>query len=127
MEALYDDRGLVREVHFISPVDANGLAWIMRNLPVDESGITGWLPGKFEIFLIPDEVKFDAFWEAYGYKVGRVNAMNQWQKLSQGERAKAIKMIPRYHQWRKCKNPPIEAVYPERYLKNRRFEDDFTL
>lgn len=127
LEVLYDERGLIREVSFISAVERDGLAWIMANLPVQEKGITGWLPGKFDIFLVPDEVKFDVFWEQYGYKVGKVNAMSQWQKLSQSERAKAIRMIPRYHQWRKCKNPPIEAVYPERYLKNRRFDDDFTL
>lgn len=127
VEVEYDDRGLLESIRFESRPELTALDALLSKVPRNENEVTGWYPAQFEVTLIPLDVKFDVFWEAYGKKVGRQNAAAQWQKLGMNDRAKAIRSIPRYFRYCQLQNPPRQIVDPERYLKYRRFDDDFKI
>lgn len=67
------------------------------------------------------EDRFDAFWEAYGKKVGKENTRKQWSRLKESEKDAILEAVPYYTRARP------EAIYrkdPERYLKHRVWEDE---
>ena len=68
------------------------------------------------------DITFDRFWKEFNYKVGKVKAQCEWKKLTDDDKAKALARIKAYHF--ACKAHSREMVYPERYLKHRRFDDE---
>lgn len=127
VEVEYDDRGLVAAIRFESQPEEEAIDALLCRVPRREREVTAWYPAKFDVTIIPLEVKFEVFWEAYPKKVGKQKAMTNWQKLSQGERAKAIRNLPKYLRWCQLQAPPRQTVDPERYLKDRRFDDELKL
>jgi hypothetical protein len=67
-------------------------------------------------------ITFEKFWEEYGLKKGKIKAQKEWLKTSENDRAKAIAKIKPYKF--DCKTHNREMVYPERYLKDRRYDDE---
>ena len=67
---------------------------------------------------------FELFWNAYGYKVGnKARVAKKWERLPEGERVLAMAAIPRYRRFAEGKK--IELVYPETYIDQRRWENEF--
>jgi hypothetical protein len=67
------------------------------------------------------EDRFDQFWEVYGKKVGKENTRKQWAKLKESEKDEILVSVTYYTRARP------DAMYrkdPERYLKNRVWEDE---
>ena len=61
----------------------------------------------------------------YGYKVGnKARVQKKWEKLPEGERVLAMASIARYRRFAEGKK--IEMVYPETYIDQRRWENEFT-
>lgn len=127
VEVEYNNRGYIQAVKFEGDPEETAIDALLHHIARHEKDIIGWYPEQFDVTLVPLDVKFDTFWEAYGKKIGRQNAGTQWQKLNMGDRAKALKMVPKYQRWCTLQNPPRAIVDPERYLKNRRFDDDLKL
>ena len=70
------------------------------------------------------DVSFEAFWNAYAYKVGnKSRVQKKWNLLPEKERILAIGAIARYKRFAESKR--IERVYPETYLDQRRWENEF--
>ena len=68
---------------------------------------------------------FERFWGLYGYKVGnKARVMKKWNALSEGERILALGAIPRYKAFASSKH--IDLVYPETYIDQRRWENEYT-
>lgn len=65
-------------------------------------------------------VEFAEFWEAYGKKTGKIASEKLWHKLKPDERRKALDYIPAYHA---KQSDPKYRKDPERYLKNKLWED----
>lgn len=117
--------------------------WMMEN-PLQEPWLTafyikGHIPvtedqcrelpnkskGRITINRIYEDVSFTRFWESYGYKVGKKERTQKlWSALSPGERSECLQSISRYQRWLSTKN--IEKVYPETYLSQKRWENDFS-
>lgn len=73
---------------------------------------------------IPVDLSFKVFWDTYAYKVGsKGKCESAWNKMSEGERALALAKISAYKIWAKNKN--IDLVYPERYLIQKRYDNEF--
>jgi hypothetical protein len=68
------------------------------------------------------EITFDRFWEEYGYKKGKVRAQAEWNKLPFDEHVMAIAKIKPYKF--ACQTHNHEMIYPERYLKHKRYTDE---
>ena len=70
------------------------------------------------------DLGFEAFWKAYGYKVGgKARAEKLWGRLGEEERLLALGGIwkQRLHSERHKTDMP----YPETYLSQRRWENEF--
>lgn len=65
---------------------------------------------------------FEIFWNRYDKKINRVSTVKQWNKLSDIDKQKAIDSITSYHEFRKDKT---YRKYPERYLSERIFDEEF--
>lgn len=70
------------------------------------------------------DYSFERFWNLYGYKVGnRPRVQKKWERLPEGEKILALGSIPRYQRFAASKK--ISLTYPETYIDQRRWENDF--
>lgn len=71
------------------------------------------------------DYSFERFWSLYGYKVGnKARVAKKWNALEEGERILALGAIPKYKRFAEVKK--IELVYPETYIDQRRWENEFS-
>jgi hypothetical protein len=79
----------------------------------------------FKIELLPSDLSFEAFWEAYGNKVGKKKRSEElWKLLSEADKQAALMGVKKYKNW-KAQNPSVQMLYPETFLSQRRFENEF--
>lgn len=81
-----------------------------------------FIKGKSGIITEITDISFEHFWNEYGYKKGKLKAEINYKKLTDGEKLKAIMGIRKYRIY--CKLKGIDMVYPERYIKDRRYDDE---
>lgn len=97
------------------------------NFPVLESYMKAvWikeLKKNFEVSIGLPKLDFDAFWEAYDYKVKKVAAQKAWKKLSEANRIKAFMAIEGYNKHLQRKN--VAKAHPATYLNQCYFEDEW--
>ncbi|MEZ5195087.1 MAG: hypothetical protein R2764_01410 [Bacteroidales bacterium] len=79
----------------------------------------------FVIKKVAPDLSFEAFWEAYAYKVGKKErAQKLWEGLSDPDKALALSACPKYRYYLSTKTN-MEQAYAETWLRNRRFEDQY--
>ena len=82
--------------------------------------------GKVKVKEEEEEIKqtiltFDEFWDLYGKKVGKIKAQDLFEKTTEAERKLIKEFIPKY----KISKPDLQyRKDPERFLKNRAWEDE---
>lgn len=82
---------------------------------------------NFKIQEVPLDLSFNSFWDKYGHKVGNMGrAKKLWKLLNLEDKTKAMCNITSYNYYLQM-NPNIEKIYPERYLSQRRFENEYKL
>jgi len=72
----------------------------------------------------PADLSFNAFWEAYGNKQNKDRTYRFWTALTNDERIAALRAIPKYNRYLTYK-PNIERKYPDTWLKNRCWTDEY--
>lgn len=109
--------------------DAKRNHWLMEKgrFPYNESRMKHWVEAFKKQFIIEidlPEITFEYFYERYGKKVGRKQSHDFWKKMKDGDRLLSVLGIPLYEtSLRKQKDR--EKVDPVRYLKHRRYEDEY--
>lgn len=79
--------------------------------------LISWKLPNVRISELKQDLSFEAFYNAYAYKVSkRSTAENAWKKLPDPEKAKAIAYIPVYDRFLGEKK--INKKYPETYLNS---------
>lgn len=66
--------------------------------------------------------EFKDFWKAYPLHKGKIDAEKAWNRLSAGDRQKALAGIPRYREFIEQTGTAIK--YPQGWLNGHRWEDD---
>ncbi len=127
-EFQYDLNGILKEFKIIDgelTEEQKNYLFHPKRFPYTEDIIKIWQKSvkKVEVIIGKPDLSFDTFWNLYNYKVSKKNAQTQWKKLSELDKLNAIKNIKAYDGFLKRNN--TAKVYPERYLKNRRFDDQF--
>ena len=69
------------------------------------------------------ERQFKLFWQTYDYKRGKEKAWAAWKRLSQRDREAAMAGIEAYKA--DCELFQRPMLYPQGYINQRRWEDDF--
>ncbi|MBN1187020.1 MAG: hypothetical protein JXB49_32380 [Bacteroidales bacterium] len=68
------------------------------------------------------DLSFEAFWSKYDYKVDKQQAEKFWNKMTRPDKLAALAGITKYRYGCRLKNTAM--IYPVRYLRNRRWEDE---
>jgi hypothetical protein len=128
----YDLNGNIKAFE-IEEGESNGkqMKWLFSdsNFPADESIMkTIWLKDEkyTKIFIVevsPADLSFEALYNLFDNKVGKVDAQKSFNKLKQGDVIKCFIEVPYYLQYLK-KNPGISQLYLATYINKRRFEDE---
>lgn len=72
----------------------------------------------------PQDLSFDRFWTVYNYKVGKkAKAEKLWTEMSLDERSAALIAVVKYNKWMNQKS--IEKAYPETWLNQKRWENEY--
>jgi hypothetical protein len=97
------------------------LAWFWAWCPCTEWALLQLKDAKFVIKLLPKDLSFACFWDAYGYKVGnKGRAERIWKCLPDTERVLALGAIPKY-KYHLATKTNMEMLYAETYLTQKRF------
>lgn len=105
------------------------VVWLFKDghFPHGEAMIQSWqqhLKKNFEITVGMPDTSFEALWETYGNKVRKVQTQKEWKKLKEADRLKAFDGIRRYNNHLRL-NTWKSKMDPNRFLKERRWEDEF--
>ncbi|MDB9473478.1 MULTISPECIES: hypothetical protein [Nostocales] len=74
---------------------------------------------------IKEDLSFERFYNCFANKVGnKKRAIKLWDAMTDGEKSECIASIPRYDRWL-LQRQNIEKAYPETYLYQRRWENQF--
>ena len=73
--------------------------------------------------VIPTDLTFLKFWNAYKKKINRYRAEPLWKKLSDADKAECIMSIPAYESF--LIRSPRGKLDPENYLKKRSWENNW--
>lgn len=76
---------------------------------------------------IPVELTFEVFWNAYGNKVGnKARCEKLWATLTEEDKALCLQSI-RAYRFYLANNTTQRQAYPETYLAQRRFENEYAV
>jgi hypothetical protein len=105
-----------------SNLDELGMRWLFNQFPFTLEVLEDMkskISGRIE--LMPSDLSFDAFWEAYSKKVNRKRCEPLWKKLNDAERMTCLQSIPAYNGYLKRMNRA--KLDPENYLKREAFQN----
>jgi len=120
----YNDDDDLINVAFPDTMTLKGWKLTLENFPITISQLAEWQK-QFTGLTIEETIAitFDRFWDLYNYKKGRLNAEKEWRKLNEADKMKATVNVSKYN--RSLMGKTTEKLYAERYLKYRRFDDEF--
>jgi hypothetical protein len=124
----YDLNGLLKEFKLVEgELNETQQKWLFfyTRFPYTENSIKAWCESikNFEVIIGQPQTNFELFWKVYNYKLGKIPAEKAWKKLSKSDKLKAIKSIKAYDGYLRRKG--IEKAYPQKYLNQRKFDDEF--
>lgn len=104
--------------------------WMWNWFPRKLGSLVEWAQmndERIKIHAIFEDLSFDRFWNEYEYKIGeKPTAKKLWNSLSDQDKNKCLAAIPRYKYFLAHK-PSIDKLYPQTFLKKRRFENEFKI
>ena len=122
------EEGILREFKIEGQITDQDIKFMKDELPWREYFLTRFeKTTRGKVTKITVDLSFAAFWNAYTYKVGnKPRTEKLWEKLSDVDKAQAMKSIPVYDQFL-AMHPNQDKAYPETYLSQRRFENNYKL
>lgn len=118
LELKYDLNGKLIAFNLDGDYTEEQYNYLMDRTPREQEKVKERFPPntKLQVKEMPADLSFEAFWEAYKYKVGKKKmAENIWNKLSRADKVKAMLYIPRYLNHLRL-NPGLAQAYPTTYL-----------
>lgn len=116
---------LVEIRDYTNRIGPDALQWVYDQLPktCGSAGPKAMHP-RVTIVEVDTDLSFEAFWEAFDYKVGtKSRAEKHWNNLDQATRALAMQKVKEYKFFIAHQN--TNRIYPERWLSQKRYENDY--
>lgn len=126
----YNEHGDLYHVEFRDLEESMTAAqrgWIWQFIPktIEELEVRRKVKGV-KITEVEMDLSFDAFWNLYAYKVGnKKRAKVSWDKLDDATRLIVLQKVKEYQYFLKHKS--YDMVFPERFLSEKRYENDYKL
>lgn len=95
-------------------------AWqrLVKNFPFKIEIMEHMASENKNIKLLPEDLSFERFWNAYNYKEGKkVMAQNAWNKLIAKDKLRALQYISYYNH--KLTQTGVAKAYPSTYLNQK--------
>ena len=72
----------------------------------------------FDFLEMPKDLRFEVFWNAYGYKVGKIPATQKaWNALTDAEKIEVLLFIPKFKEGKKADKTAMP--YPSTFLNQK--------
>ena len=126
----YDLNGLLTEFKRLEGIlSDNQIQWFFfkGKFPYTELQIKDWMKSlkvNFEITVGEPDLSFEALWQLYNYKVKRVEAEKNFNKLKESDVVKLFVEIPKYNRYMTKKNH--DKAHLSTFINKRMFEDDYS-
>jgi len=122
----YDENALLISVEF-KDNNLKQINFMLAKLPALENELEAFVQQhKLKLSQVQQDLSFEAFWNAYKYKVGKkARTERLWNSLSKQERELVFVAIPRYRRFIAFKNQ--ESAYAETWLNNKMWENEYHL
>jgi hypothetical protein len=115
--------GLLTYYENAAEIKVANYKWFLENLPLVPAQlkkIADAIPGKMEV--VPEDLTFDAFWDAYAKKVNRIRCEPLWKKMSEADRIECLQSIKAYDGYLRRMNGRAK-LDPENYLKKESYRN----
>jgi hypothetical protein len=126
----YNELGVLRALKFEDQdLTQEVVAFCYMRIPYLKEGLIDMSSVQTPITIeeVPKDLSFNMFWETYAYKIGNKDrAIKLWTALVESDRIKCLRSIRQYNQYLK-QRPAMERLYPETYLKQERFRNEFKI
>lgn len=100
--------------------------WLWAFLPKTSIDLKAIKSQTVKVTELETDLSFEAFWDLYDYKVGnKIRARKHWEQLDDATRAMAIQKVKEYNFYMAHKTH--DKVFPERWLSQKRYENEFKL
>ncbi len=123
----YNDGGYLVGFQWLIEPTEQQMVWLTSNIPWADKHIETIVErsnGKVKVEIVPHNIGFEAFWNAFGYKVGdKAKCIKLWDKLKDNERLACIRSFKKYELFLEQKG--TAKVWPERYLSRKYWENEF--
>lgn len=115
----FDGNGFLKSYSNMADLDCAQIAYLLTNLPkhVDEVEVLRTKSKTISVKEITVIPTFEEFWDKYGFKEDKQEAMQKWKKLTDKEKVEAYEYISVYKN--KLKQSRIAMKYAKTYLHNR--------
>lgn len=82
---------------------------------------------KFRVAKVEANLEFETFWNAYDYKVGnKARAQKLWGNISKDDKIRCFIGVRSYNYWLSLRTN-TEKLYPETFLHQRRWENEYKI
>lgn len=101
--------------------------WILKRMPSGENELIDFCKtAKLRLSEVPVDLSFEAFWNAYKRKVGKLKRTQRlWETMTDLQKQTVLTVIPRYHRFLAHENTSIS--YAETFLANEMWNNDYRL
>ena len=126
-DILYDETGRLVKLDVMSTDMPPAIVNIFKEkIPVKVENLTAaFESNRATIVETSFEVSFDMFWQKYDKKINRKRCELIWAKLSKADQVSAFYGIDKYTKYLKTKESWRSKADPEKYLKDRYWENDW--
>lgn len=117
--------GLLTYFECAATIKTESYQWVLANFPctpVHLKSMADQIPGKMEV--VPEDLSFEAFWEAFGKKENKHRCEPLWKKLTEADRIECLSSIKPYDGYLKRMNWRAK-LSPENYLKKEAFRNNW--
>ncbi len=119
----YDADGMLIAYEMNADLTQEQYARLVATFPFQESDAKAMAEKpNSKVQLVPADLSFERFWNAYNYKEGKkVMAENSWKRLSTKDKAEALSYIAEYNH--KLIVSGVAKAYPSTYINQKYWEN----
>ena len=120
----FDEEGALKYYENESEMNLAQSQWLFSNFPftLDHlQQVQGKIKGKVE--LIPADLSFEKFWNAYNKKLNRKRSLPLWNKMSDADKVECLMSIKSYDSY--LKRVKRGKLDPENYLKRESWTNNW--
>ncbi len=124
----YTETGLISQIELLNNEDQAIAEWLLGWAPIRIENLLTYISNPNPRLAVREilDVTFDGFWNLYDHKVGnKARCEKAWNALRDNEKVACLQKVPVYSKWIKQQPGTMIKVYPETFITQRRWENEF--